>query len=192
MNSKHIKRNVDYDEREFEQVLSENIGMIKSLISKLELECGHFKVCWEDLYQEGLIALYNAYANYKKDSNCKFSTFAYMVVNRSLKRYHYQQMTKYNKECYSLDNVELYDHRTLISDNVVGDHDLKYTTQDKRDKIDKLFMVLNNEDQQIVALRANNNTYKEIAKKLNISYKRVDNRLLRIKDRFVKNNMVAC
>lgn len=188
MKNKHVN-SVDYDDYNFEKIVEENAGIITSIIKNMELECGHFKLSWEDLYQEGLIALHNAYKNYNPKQNVKFSTYAYMIINRSLHRYYYQQITHYQNESYSLDNVELYDHNKLIGDNLVGDHGLRYELEDKKTMADKFFTILSLEDQHIVALRINNNSYKEIAEKLNITVKRVDNRLLRIKDRFTKNNM---
>lgn len=188
MKSKHIN-NVDYDEREFEKIVKEHGGLIVSIIKNLELECGHFKISFDDLYQEGLIALYNAYKNYNKEEKAKFSTFAYMVISRSLKRYHHQQMNKYQNESYSLDSLEHLDYYPAIGDYIAGDHSIRYANEEKRDKLDKLFTILNIEDQHIVALRINKNSYKQIAEKLNITTKRVDNRLLRIKDRFSKNNV---
>lgn len=188
MKDTHIKK-VGCDEREFERIVKENGKIITSIIKNLELECGHFKISFDDLYQEGLIALHDAYLNYDDSLKAKFSTFAFMVINRTLHRYYFQQINKYKNESYSLDNNELYDYNSLIGDYVAGDHSIRYGIEERRNKIDKLFTILNLEDQNIVALRANNNTYKQIAEKLNISVKRVDNRLLRIKDRFVKNNL---
>lgn len=176
------------DEREFEKIVKENGKIITSIIKNLELECGHFKLSHEDLYQEGLIALHNAYLNYDEKLDAKFSTFAYMVINRSLHRFYYQQMNRYKYETYSLDNTDLFDYNSVVGDYEAGDHGIRYMIEDRRNRIDKLFTILNLEDQNIVALRANQNTYKQIAEKLNITVKRVDNRLRRIKDRFIRNN----
>lgn len=188
MKQNHTK-SVNYDEREFEKVVNDNKALITSIIKNMELECGHFKLSWDDLYQEGLIALHEAYVNYDGRQETKFSTFAYMVIHRKLHKYYYQQITHYQNEIYSLDNTDLFDYNSRIGDYVAGDHGIRYEAEDRQNRIDKLFTVLNEEDQYIVALRAYKNTYEEIANKLNISKKRIDNRLLRIKDRFIKNNM---
>ncbi len=59
-----------------EKIITENSGLIYSIITK------YFKdyIYKEDLYQAGCIGFIKAYKNYKNDSNCKFTTYAYTSI----------------------------------------------------------------------------------------------------------------
>lgn len=59
-----------------EQLILSNSGLIYSIITK------YFKdyTYKEDLYQAGCIGFIKAYNNYKNDSNCKFTTYAYTSI----------------------------------------------------------------------------------------------------------------
>lgn len=179
-----VVKNPDYDEKEFEKIIEENKNMITSIIKRMELECGHFRISKDDLFQEGLIALHEAYAYYDKSQKVKFSTFAYMVIKRCLTRYYYQSVERYQHEVYSIDTIELFDHHPLANDYEIHDDSFKYVSEDSEERVDKLFRRLKEEDQHIVALRCMNNTYDEIAEKLNITKKKVDSRLSRLRIRF--------
>lgn len=174
----------DYDEREFEKLVNEHQGMITSIIKNLELECGHFKVSRQDLNQEGLIALYEAYKSYDKKSGVKFSTFAYMVIKRKLNKYYRSCIYRYQMEAISIDTYELFDHHPLSCGHQVNDSKIDLACESSSKRVDYLFRQLREEDQNIVALRCLNNTYDEIADKLNITKKKVDSRLSRIRLRF--------
>lgn len=175
---------MDYDEREFNKLVKENSKLISSIIKTLELEYGHFKVSSDDLYQEGLIALHEAYTKFNKDEGVKFSTFAYMVIKRNLKKFYFTCLKRYQNEYYSIDTIDLFDHTPLAGISLEA-HDVgvKYNLEERNDRVDKRFIKLKQEDQHIVALRCLNNTYEEIADKLNITKKKVDSRLSRLKIR---------
>lgn len=175
-------KNKDYDEKQFDKIVKDHKKMIIALIKNLELEYGAFKVSSEDLYQEGLIALHDAYKKYDSSNGTKFSTFAYMVIKRKLNKFYFQSLERYRNEMYSIDSIELFDHHPMANNFEVHDSGINYNASIER--VDKLFIGLKPEDQNIVALRCLNNTYNEIAKKLNISKKKVDSRLSRLRIRF--------
>ena len=56
--------------------------------------------------------------------------------------------------------------------------------------LNKLMTQLNYEDRTIVDMRIKNYSYKEISDYLNIKEKRIDNRLMRIKNRLSKSDLV--
>lgn len=56
--------------------------------------------------------------------------------------------------------------------------------------LNKLMTQLNYEDRMIVDMRIKNYSYKEISDYLNIKEKRIDNRLMRIKDKLSRSDLV--
>ena len=56
--------------------------------------------------------------------------------------------------------------------------------------LNKLMTQLNYEDRTIVDMRIKNYSYKEISDYLNIKEKRIDNRLMRIKDKLSRSDLV--
>ena len=77
------------------------------------------------------------------------------------------------------------------------DSGLFYGIQREKEAINKKKEVLNNlmtrlnyEDRTIVDMRINNYSYKEISDYLNIKEKHIDNRLMRIKDKLSRSDLV--
>ena len=169
----------------FEEFLKKHEKIIQSVINLFNLEYGDFKISHEDLFQEGTIAFYEACKNYDKKYNTKFSTFAYVVIKRRIHHFYYSCLKKYQNEVYSIDALESQDYYSPIASNLVSDNGLNYVLDDKKDRINKILSSLKNEDKQILNMRINNYSYNEIPKHLNINKKRVDNRLFRIKQRFL-------
>ncbi len=173
----------------FEKFLKKHEKIIQSVISTFDLEYGDFKISHEDLFQEGMIAFYEACRNYDEKYKTKFVTFAYVVIKRRIYHFYYSCLKRYQNEAYSIDTLELQDYYLPIADNLVCDSGFSYVLDDKKDKINKILSNLKNEDKQILNMRINSYSYNEIAKHLNINAKRVDNRLFRIKQRFLKSEL---
>ena len=57
-------------------------NMVYKIISKYKDYCD-----LDDLYQVGMIGLIDAKKNYKKESNTKFSTYAYFYIMGKVKEY---------------------------------------------------------------------------------------------------------
>ena len=84
-----------------------------------------------------------------------------------------------------------------MDNSVVKDSGLIYGIQkeqesikDKMEVLNKLMTQLNYEDRMIVDMRIKNYSYKEISDYLNIKEKRIDNRLMRIKDKLSRSDLV--
>ncbi len=61
--------------REIEMLIDENKNLIYKIASKYS-----YYYNMEDLFQVGVIGLIKAYKNYKMDSTCKFTTYAYKYI----------------------------------------------------------------------------------------------------------------
>lgn len=68
----------------------------------------------DDLYQVGIIGVINAYHNYQKDSNVKFSTYAYFYILGEVKKYvRESNLVKVSKELVKL-NVAISKAKTYL------------------------------------------------------------------------------
>lgn len=65
-----------------DEILMQNEKLVYSIINKF----GNYKDK-EDLYQVGMIGLINAYKNYDKSKNTKFSSYAYFYILGEIKKY---------------------------------------------------------------------------------------------------------
>lgn len=153
------------------EIIEEFKLMIYSFINKYDLEYGDYLVDKEDLFQEGCIALIDACRTFKDNNTTKFSTYAYIIIERRIQRVFFKSIRRYQKE-FSYDKYEHNDHYNFVKEDKV-----KYEFDPR---------LLNNvnltsEDKKIITLRLKCYSYKEIASMLNITCKRVDNRLSRIK-----------
>lgn len=171
----------------FTKLVNEFRYMIYKLIHSYERNIGDFKCDHDDIFQEACIALYNACMNYDASQGTKFSSYAYIVIRSSV----VNSIKKYVRICsgeyYSIDKNANADYRNSIATNYVFDNPVEYLKrrQQKNDLQDFL-LSLPQEDLLIVDMRRDGKTYKQIAKTLGITTKRVDNRLRSIKRKFAK------
>lgn len=141
-----------------------------------------------DLIQEGMIGLSEAIRDFKTQKDVKFSTFANMCIERQIN----SAITKANRikhkslnESLSLDDkITNYD-KPLI-DKVIDEKEndpSKYliNLETQKEFYEMLEKQLTSFELDVLSLRLKNYDYKEIALKLNKSYKSVDSALQRIK-----------
>ncbi len=157
--------------------------MIYSIINEYDLDFGDYSVNQDDLYQEALIGIYDACKAYKFDKNAKFSTFAYVVVKRKTNKFYYEQIKRYANEAYSIDKIESIDHKEAFKSVYVEDNPIAYY---KKEEFKKYINTFNELDRQIIKLRIENYSYDQIAHILNINKKKVDNRLYKLKKKFLE------
>lgn len=178
-----------HDSEEFKKLEEKHIKMIMKIINSFNLDWGDYSINKEDLKQEALIGLYEACEYFDPKYNVKFSTFAYQIMRRRVNRAYQKMRNIYDKETYSYSKFEK------------DDRSETFATKEKEDNPKENLKVmdictsayymggrkLSELDYSIISKRLENKTYKEIAEDLNISPKRVDNRLVRIKRRLAKN-----
>ena len=143
---------------------------------------------YNDLYQEGLIGLLNAIENFKEQKDIKFSTFAFLCINRKIitavKNANRKKHSVLN-ESYSLDykrNEE--DQRGLdnvLSDNIGGLEDLLVSKEDNEFFNKRLNEELTDFERMVYDLRINNFSYEEIAQTLQKTQKSISGALERIR-----------
>ena len=148
---------------------------------------GEYVISKEDLFQEAAMALYEACLDYDIDSNASFFTFAYTVIKRRIIN-KYRDFTKpFDYGVISYDANRLYDF--ILTDNKVANPEEAFYHNELIREMHQKLDTLSNEDQEIVRLRCNDLTYKEIGERLNMSYKKVDNRIYRLRKYLSKYNL---
>ena len=146
-------------------------------------------VDYSDIVEEGRLGLYDAIRNYKENFNTLFYTYSTLCI----KGY----MSNYVRKLYSKSNIKF----NITAEDIIRFEDsLKdnseelmfyITDRDYYNKIIKFKNSLSILNSQIFELRLNNFKYKDIAKLLDISIKKVDNSMLTIRSnlkKFLLNN----
>lgn len=173
------------DNKAVQDIIEEFQLMIYSIISSYELEYGDYVVSIDDLFQEGCLGLIEACKSYKYNDDTKFSTYAFVVIERRIQRSFFRELKRYKTE-YSFDKYEYIDRIEAFKYYSVNDNPIKYPNDDINEIIDNVSFATEL-DKKIIKLRTQNYTYKEIAEILNITSKKVDNRITRLK-KLLKTN----
>lgn len=172
------------DEDAFRTLLKIHHRMIYKIIYSFNLDNGDYSIDPDDLYQEGSIALYDAVFSYEDNRNTRFSSYAYMKI-----RYHIagaiRQYRKRYSDRFSDYSLDLHDDHLSLTG--IADNALIYHRESSfKEEFDHFVSSLSETDKQIILMRADSYSYKEIASAMNIKTKRVDNRLRQLRKRMKK------
>lgn len=170
------------DDDAFQLLVEKYHDMIYKIINSFCLNKGDYKISEEELFQEGCIGLYEACQSFTKVKKCKFSTYAYVIIKRKVKRDFYRQLEIYKHEGVSYDKYESVDKRGIFEANCIQDNPIEYSNKSYVNKETEFIISrLKKTDQKIVKLRLQDYTYEQISNILNIPKKKIDNRLQYIK-----------
>lgn len=148
----------------------------------------------QDLIQEGRLALFNAITTYDSNKHVKFSSYARTVVDNHLinviKKFSNSKNAPLNN-AYNVNNQGELDFSEgeeksflpvkttqSIEEDYIGE-------QNAKNLIDSIVKNLSPLENQILQLKLQDLSYVEIAEKLNLSNKTVDNALNRIKNKII-------
>lgn len=147
----------------------------------------------QDLIQEGRLALFNAIKAYNTEKQVKFSSFARTVIENHIKNTIKSFSGNKNaplNNAYNINNqgeLDLNEDKDLfipikptqsIEDDYLGEQNAKLL-------IDNIVKNLSPMENKILQLKLQDLSYIEIAKKLNLTNKAVDNALNRIKNKIL-------
>lgn len=155
----------------------------------------------EDIIQEGMIGLYKAIRDYKKDRLSSFRAFAEMCITRQIitavKTATRQKHIPLN--FYVSLNKPLYEdesERTLmdiVGEDAVTDPEEMYINREEMDGIgNKIGELLSGLEKDVLGLYLKGKSYMEIARKLDRHVKSIDNALQRVKrklERYLDDNI---
>ncbi|BCJ85429.1 RNA polymerase sporulation sigma factor SigH [Effusibacillus dendaii] len=145
---------------------------------------------YEDLVQEGMIGLYKAIRDYRREKEIPFRVFAEICITRQIitaiktaRRLKHQPLNQY-LSLYGLASDDE-SNRSLL-DTIPSPHgnepDEMIIHQEQLIELQlKLRKILSSFEYQVLSLHAEGHSYKEIATLMNSSTKAIDNALYRIK-----------
>ena len=178
-----IKKVRSGDKEAFGELMQMYRRMIYKIIYSNNLNIGDFRLDEDDLFQEGCLALYDSIFSFKEDKGVEFSTYAYVVIRSRISSALRNRMRSSGREIYSLDNFSDHDLALCVKEDPL----LYHRQQDLKRQLDSFTKSLNDEDRQILLLKEEECSYKEIARRLNINIKKVDNRLCDLRKRLKKH-----
>lgn len=173
-----IKRIKDGDTDAMDTLIRRYMGLVRSLVRRSFLIGGEE----EDLFQEGLIAIINAVKQYDTDKKCSFSTYVTTCIrSRIIDAIRAATRQKHRALNDSLPLSEADTSQSYIDpvDNYI-----------KRERLDafynKLGDMLSPLQNQILKLYFDGYSYGEIADRMNLPIKKIDNSLVTIKNKIKK------
>ena len=147
---------------------------------------------YNDLFQEGLIGLNSAINNYKNQKNIKFSTFAFMCIERKI----LSAVKKVNRKKHSILNesfsihYQLSDEKSEFEDilpyDKSGIEDILVMNENKELFLEKINSTLSKLEKKVYELRLRGYTQEEMALELNKSLKSIESALFRMKIKIKK------
>ena len=168
----------------FEDLVSEYLPILK-------VRASYFAKCgadYDELLQEGMMALYNAYTHYNESKNASFKTFALHCINNRMISY----LRSNDKNTLPLENsisLSEDDFDSILPKEISSRLDPQLIFEDyesfEKSK-QQFFSVLSEYEKDILRLYLSGHSCKDIAKELSVSYKSADNAIQRIK-RKLKN-----
>lgn len=144
---------------------------------------------YNDLYQEGLIALNEAINKYKEQKNIKFASFASICIERkmvSLVRMASRKKHSILNDSYSLDYKKEDASESfvnLLQSNKDSIEDILITKESTINIINKINTSLSSLEKEVYELRLNGYSYEMIAKEMGKTPKAIERTLDRIRNK---------
>jgi len=184
-----IEKAKNGDDAAFEVLFNQYKPLVKSICRKYILVGADI----DDLHQEGMIGLFSAVKNYNPKYGAAFSTYARVVVENKVInaiKSHNAQKNYFLQSYIALNNQGGIDYNskdgserkssmmptssTTLEDKVLGEEGVKSMLSQIKD-------TLSNYEMEILQLYLEGIGYKDIATKLEVAPKSIDNALGRIK-----------
>ena len=182
-----IKKAQSGDDNAFSELIKQYSPLISSIVRKYFL--AGFEV--EDLMQIGYISLIKAIKDFNCEGKANFSTYLYMAVQGDIKN---EVAKSFNNKNMALNNALSLDisFDEDDEDGVYSPWAYLFTSDSsiedeviKEQKIKQLLIVLKNnldkEERQILSLYLQGYKYSEIAQKVGVTTKKVDNTIAKAK-----------
>lgn len=149
----------------------------KNLVNKISRNYFIIGADYEDVIQEGMIGLFNAYLTFDESKNASFKTYATLLINRQIitaikKAYKYKNLNfieDLNAESFEQE-LKVFDPEEFIINKENHNNLLKEIAEKLSDKERKILLEF-----------LKNKSYEEISTNLNLTKKSVDNALTRIR-----------
>lgn len=182
------------DEIAYDTLFDKYSFIVNKLAYEYYLKNRNVGIEMDDLCQEGFFAIAMALRDYNQDSSL-FYTYVLLCIKREMERY--IKYSKRNKQmilnnAISL-NTPIDEEKELFLEDVVASSNNLEETVIFADFYKELLLYkhnLNFEESLVYELKINQFSNKEISELLDISYKKVDNYLRKIRGLLLKYNLV--
>lgn len=171
------------DTAALEALMNRYKGLVKNKARSYFLFCGDY----EDIIQEGMVGLYYAFRNFDAAKQASFKTFAELCITRriiSAVRSSGNSSKNPLNDYVSLDYTDDDGYAPEIAyiESKDGRPDEDIIRREETEMLDKIIeSKLSNKEKEVLRIFLAGYKYDEIAAKLNIKVKAVDNALSRIK-----------
>ncbi len=155
--------------------------------------CPCLNIYWDDLMQEGMLALCKAADTYREDRGSSFATFLTIVIRntmitytRTVKR---KQLGQVN-HMYSLDSMISENNpaiETLEQKNRLTDPEYVLRMNQAREALLEQISKLNPREQQVLLSWLNGSSYSSSAREMGITTKQFDGRKQRVRKKIRKS-----
>lgn len=169
---KHIKSG---NEQYFEILTSKYLGLISSIASKYQNIFNDVAYDIDDLIQEGLLGLLSASKTYNNEKETSFKNYAVICIENRFTSI--ARKSKKQKQTISLTNDTI---ESIIDDNILSTQELFESREYVKRLREVMKKKLSNLEYDVIKLYLSGLSYKEIATKLSIEEKSVDNAIQRI------------
>ncbi len=184
-----------------ENALDFLLNKYKRMASKIARSYFLIGAEYEDLVQEAMIGLYKAYVSYNNKSGASFSTFARQCITRNVQTA--VKMANRKKNQMLNNSISLSSQGSVVVHSEKEDEDInlvipsnllppdeKLIENEKLNAIkEKIKNALSKLELEVLIAFLNGNSYSQIAQKMNMTNKSVDNALSRVRHKlsFLKN-----
>ncbi len=175
----------DGDEVAYNVLISKYKNLIGKLAKKYYEANKNIGIEYDDLFQEGMVALSSALKDYDQD-NTLFYTFLILIVRREMERLiktakRFKHMIL--NESLSLNELIIGSEDIYLEDIIPSDYNLENYYYSKEVALKLYYYKYNLKDDEalVYELKFNNFSISEISNLLDIPYKKVDNYLHKIR-----------
>ena len=170
----------DKEGKTVEEVMAEYKPLVAKIAHKYFLYGGEI----DDLMQEGMIGLYKAINGYDDKKQASFKTFANLCITRQIQSAIRTANSK--KNVMFLDILDNSDKNFDVASNKENPEKNLIESQNYELILNEINKNLSNKELQILNEYLEGYSYEQIAKKLNVERKSVDNALVRIRAKLLK------
>ncbi len=167
------------DDNALEELLIRHKGLVKSLARRFHVNGGDI----EDLISEGMIGLCKAIRSFDEKSGASFTTYAYLLVNRDMINAVKKQSSQKNaplNNALPIRDAEIKTGGVNPEEPVIFEDDTKRLDE-------RLKAILSGLEYEVIQNYIDGLSYVEIAEKLSVSTKSVDNALSRAKKKIAES-----
>ncbi|MBQ1546731.1 MAG: sigma-70 family RNA polymerase sigma factor [Clostridia bacterium] len=169
-------------EEAFDMLTKRYIGLVLSITMKYRVS-GHEP---QDLTQEGLLGLLSAVQTYKEDRGASFKTYASACINHRIAELLRKSGT--NARRAMTDYISIYEEGVTEVPGGVEPEQLVLSQEGLEALRKAILEILSDREQKVLKLYLGGSSYSQIAEKLNITDKSVDNAIQRIRKKLRDNN----